>query len=302
MYARSRGNPAVALASIALVLVMGSWAPGGTEPNMRLTASGGSLALSSSRDGSAIFTAAHMAPGHAASGTVTIRNTGTLWGALRLSASGLTDVPGAGGGFLSGRLRLTVREVTGTVPATVYAGPLATMPARALGLLGPGRARRFAFAATMPDGGAPASPTGGDNAFANASTSVRYRWSASQADPPRAPARDTRPPRLGLRVPRSQPASRRGLVVKASCDEGCRLTVYAWTTDRRGVRRFVRGIRRRPLPAGRLARFHLRLPATPRAILRSSRRRALRVVALAEDAAGNRTRLTRRVGLRPRAR
>jgi hypothetical protein len=299
---------ALTLAALVLAVVVAAAERGGPDRRTRLVAATGSLSLTSS-PGGAIFSADDIAPGDVTHGTATVSNTGTLWGSLRLSAHDLVDAPGPGGGVLSGRLHVTVRDVT-AAPTTVYSGSLAAMPERALGLIGPGQARSYAFAASLPEGGTPASATTGDNAFAGASTSVRYQWSATEAAPPKPGAappgsgaapprsrdRDTSPPLLRLWVPRRQPLlRRRRVVVRVRCTEACRLDLYAWAKNRRGVKRFTRGVRGRELAAGRRTRLVLRVPWAPRAILSSRRRRALRLSAHARDAAGNRMQVRRRV-------
>src|SRR5207244_5331387 len=111
----------------------------------------------------------------AATGTVTISNTGTLDALLRLSQDGIADVPGPGGGALSTRLQLLVRDVTRpSAPTTLFAGRLAAMPSLSIGALPRGTARTFAFAAVLPHGA-------GDDAFEGSSLSSRYVWTAVQA-------------------------------------------------------------------------------------------------------------------------
>ncbi len=148
----------------------------------------GVFAQSNSRDGAAILGASAMRPGEAVSGEVTITNSGDLAGAFRLSRSDLGEQPGAGGGLLSARLSLQVLDVTDpTAPAAVWSGALASFTGRDLGTFAPRQARTYRFTATFPDTG-----PGADNAFAGASTTTRFVWTAS-ADQPVTPVNPTAP-------------------------------------------------------------------------------------------------------------
>jgi hypothetical protein len=139
----------------------------------------GVFAQSNSRDGAAILGASAMRPGDAVSGEVKIANSGDLAGAFRLSRSDLGEQPGAGGGLLSARLALQVLDVTDpAAPATVWSGALGTFTDRDLGTFQPRQARTYRFTATFPDTG-----PGADNAFAGASTTTRFVWTASAEEP-----------------------------------------------------------------------------------------------------------------------
>src|SRR5439155_9444232 len=70
----------VVLALLALGLSLA--APGEGAPRLQLASATGSLELSNSKAGAALFTAAGMRPGDEASGSVTIGNTGTVGAAL----------------------------------------------------------------------------------------------------------------------------------------------------------------------------------------------------------------------------
>jgi hypothetical protein len=278
-------------------------APGGRSSAQPVTtAAEGGFELSNSREGEAIFEAAGIAPGDSVAGTVEIANVGAAGAGLLLDQGGVANVPGAGGGTLSSRLTVRVRDVTApAAPVSVYQGPLAPMPDRALGNLAAGESRRYEFVATLPDGGSPPSPSGGDNAFQGASTSVRYSWIAGEeaplpAVPPPAPpapggtglpAPSVTPPsvlpsadsqfHLHLRIVRVHPSPRHGrLIVLGRCDAPCRIAGRA----RFGVigpsRHFrataSRSLRRRGF-AGRRQRLALIVP--PR-LLRLARSEASR--------------------------
>jgi spore coat-associated protein N len=164
-----------ALAAVALAQVEDA-------PAARLTttASSGSFALTSSREDEPIFTAANIAPGEAAAGTVTLENSGSVPATLLLRRGALVDSPGLGGGVLSDRLRLEVVDLTSpAAPLTVYSGPLGGMPDQPAGKLAPGERRTFRFTATLPDSG----PAGLQNSVQGASISVAYAWVAEEAAP-----------------------------------------------------------------------------------------------------------------------
>jgi spore coat-associated protein N len=268
------------------------------------SSSSGSLAVSNSRGGRAILTASKVAPGRLVAGRVTIANAGTLPGWFTLSQSNLEDAPGPNGGLLSGRLYLVVRELRGRYGARkIYAGKLADMGPRALGVFAPREARTYSFSARFPDGGPPLSPIGGDNRYAGSSTSTRYVWRAAEAA---SASGDRRPPRLRLRVPRVQRVLRRGyLVLYARCDEPCRVSVSS--NVQVGRRRWpARRIRNRLVRQGRRARLKVRFTRRSRGVLRralrAGRTSSVRLRVTARDRAGNATarRWTIRIRLRRR--
>lgn len=175
----ARGMLNIALAAVAIALVFA--APGEGAAKLRLASAGGSLSLSNSKEGQAVFRAAAMRPGDEASGTVTIGNTGSVAGALNVAPAGLLDTPGAGGGRLSDRLQLLVIDVTDVQrPVTVYTGALRAMGAVGLGSLAPGARRSYLFVAKM-------APGAGDNAFQGATLSAAFEWNAVGASPVSTP-------------------------------------------------------------------------------------------------------------------
>jgi hypothetical protein len=142
----------------------------------------GALSMSNSRDGQAIFSASDLAPGGSATGSVTIRNTGTVAGSLVLSP-GTAEATGARGQALLGALRLQIADVTSDAPTAVYGGGLAELTELALSTLAPGDARTYSFSATLPDGG-PSPQDAGDNLLQDASMRVAYDWTLTQTDEP----------------------------------------------------------------------------------------------------------------------
>lgn len=161
-----------------LALVAGTLAlaalllPGPERPRTAVVAATGDLSIGNSRTGEAIFAATDVAPGAAATGSVTLANTGGERGRLVLSAGAPADAPGPGGGALSTALRLIVRDGTGAV---VYDGPLANMPAQPLAVLEPGTDQTYAFTARLP-------ATAGDT-FQGAATTIAFRWALTEAPP-----------------------------------------------------------------------------------------------------------------------
>ncbi|HEX3241304.1 MAG TPA: hypothetical protein VHR18_14345 [Solirubrobacterales bacterium] len=136
------------------------------------SAASGALRIAGSDGDRAILRAANLAPGDQVRGRAEIRNAGEDPASLSLAALGLHDVAGAGGGLLSARLRLTVRDVTSRADSVVYSGPFADLGTIRAGALAPGERRRYEFTATLPGGGQAAL----DDSLAGASTGIDYRW------------------------------------------------------------------------------------------------------------------------------
>jgi len=232
----------------------------------------GDLDLRNSSDGQPVLSAAGLGPGDTAAGQVTVSNAGMGSGQFSVKRQALSDSPGAGGGALSERLQLVVRDVTvSTSPTTVYSGALGAMSERGLGTLGPGEARVYHFAASFPEGGS------ADNAYEGAAASVAYKWTVSSSsvvppvDPPvtppvNPPAGPATPPgggpggpsnggslptfvqsrlRLTLKVPKAQKIKRKTLAVRVKCTQSCRISA----SGRIGVKRV-----KKPMGKTRVAR------------------------------------------------
>lgn len=215
--------------------ISGCAATGGatpTEPRAVISQASGDLRISNSLDGQAILQAQGLAPGRSVSGTVQLTNSGTLAGDLDLQQLVVTDQPGANGGRLSDAVYLDVQDVTGGNAVPVFDGQLATLQSRTLGSVGPGEARTYRFTASLPDGGAPPSPTSGDNAYAGSSLTVRYSWKATAPDPAGGGGGGSSgivatAPRVTLRVVSKKLLKRGWLDVIAACDRGCSITAWA---------------------------------------------------------------------------
>jgi hemolysin type calcium-binding protein len=160
----------LALGATALALAFSGL---GRAASPALTSSAsGALRIAGSDGNRAILRAGNLAPGEQVRGAAEIRNASEDSAALSLAALGLHDVAGSGGGLLSGKLWLTVRDVTSRADAIVYAGPFADLGTIRAGALAPGERRRYEFTAALPDAG----PASLDDSFAGASTGIDYRW------------------------------------------------------------------------------------------------------------------------------
>jgi Ca2+-binding RTX toxin-like protein len=195
-------------ASQLFVVVISPHAAG---PQTRLVASG-ALSLSNSGEGSAIFTASNLGPGHSTEGSVTITNTGSATGSLTLSASELSDSPGTFGGTLSAVLDLSIAE-SGTTTA-VYSGKLDSMPEQQLGLLAPGDSHTYRFSVALPDSGNPTADWSGENIYQSASSSIGYDWTLTEAE-----GSGSEPPEASPGVPEVAPGSP-PLTIRERTDEG----------------------------------------------------------------------------------
>jgi hypothetical protein len=176
----------VAVVAVAICLAVLS---GGQKPSraadLELTAGpGGSLTLSNDKEGAAILSLGGMRPGDLVTDTVTLGNTGTVPGDLSLATSNLVDTPGAGGGALSSKLDLRIRDVTAPgAPVTVYDNKIGSLTPVALGTLAAGNSRVYEFRVSFPNAG-----PGAENAYQGSTMSIRFDWSAVDSGP------DTDPP------------------------------------------------------------------------------------------------------------
>jgi hypothetical protein len=202
----------LALVVVAICLVVLSSSSTPARADLELTSGpGDSLTLSNDKEGAAILSLGGMRPGDSVTDTVTLGNTGTVSGDLSLSTSNLLDTPGAGGGALSGKLDLVIKDVTNVgSPVTVYTGKIAALTPVTLGTLAAGASRVYEFRVSFPDGG-----SGAENAFQGSAVSVEFDWTAVNNDA------DTDPPDTTIT---SGPAS-----LSASPD-----TSFAFSSDESG--------------------------------------------------------------------
>jgi hypothetical protein len=264
------------------------------QPVAVISQASGTFSITNSRDGQAIFQAQGLAPGRSVSGTVQLSNTGTLAGDLGLHQLDVVDQPGANGGQLSGAVHLDVQDITGGNLIPVFTGPLAALQTSALGSIAPGSARTYRFTASLPDGGAPLSPTSGDNSFAGSAFTVRYSWQATAPDPGgggggTGPS-GTEAPAFRFRVVSKKVLKKGVLDVMASCDRACRVTAYAQLPKPKRGKAPVTRRKVATLPApNKLARVRLKLSKKNRNQLKKALRKKKKValtVRLSVAAAG----------------
>jgi len=205
------------------------------EPRAVISQADGGLNVTNSRDGQAIFEAQGLAPGRSVTGTVQLTNAGTLAGELGFQQLEVNDQPGTNGGRLSDAVFLDVQDVTGGNLIPIFAGQLGALQSRGLGSIAPGEARTYRFTASLPDGCAPPSPTGGDNAYAGSALTVRYSWTATAPDPGEGgggtgggeTGGGTVEPTIKFYVVSKTVLKKGVLDVMASCDRACTVLAYA---------------------------------------------------------------------------
>jgi spore coat-associated protein N len=141
----------------------------------------GTIVVTDSLAGQSILNLSAMTPGDLYSTAVNIQNGGNVPAGLTLAPANLVNVPASPA--LSSKLTLLVQDLgdpscTVSCPGavTVYSGALGSMPTLGLGTFAGGATHRYTFSVTFPDGG----PNGADNAYGGASTSLDYRWTATQ--------------------------------------------------------------------------------------------------------------------------
>lgn len=202
--------------------------PAAPASGLRLSA-GGSMSLSNSKEGAAIFALANLGPGDGGQGEVTLANTGTLPGTLALASFDRSDAPGIYGGALSERLELRLEDVSSGAASEVYDGQLGAMPELQMGSLGAGESRTYRFVVTMLDGGAPSSPYVDDNLYQRASASLGYEWTLTEVEggdsgpgeppePPEAPLAPTGPAAVEPSPPAISPRPGRKMIGTAHAD------------------------------------------------------------------------------------
>jgi hypothetical protein len=263
---------------------------------------GGHATVANSKAGSAIL-AGRLGPGDSISGTVMVANMGRAAGDFTLAASHLVDVPGTQDRPLSARLDLAVNDVTRPgAPVSVYRGRLGSLPPTALGSFRPYSIRIYRFTVTWADGGAV------DSAYAGASMSVRFDWSAEgpghgggmappAASPPRArlPGLDFR-----FRAPKRQRVTRRQrMLTRARCSEACTVKMTTRMATRGSSHALVVRWTSRTLAAGATTRLQVSLPRVLerrlRHALRTHRHPLLKLTATASGVTGSSRTAQRRV-------
>ncbi len=261
------------------------------EPAVQIMNASGSLAVTNSRAGQAVFQAAGLAPGRSLNGTVQLSNTGTLAAELTVAQLDMQDQPGAYGGRLSSRVQLEVHDVTGGSSIPVFSGRLGGLGSQPLGSIAPGAARTYRFTASLPNTGTPPGPAAGDNAYVGSGVTTRYVWTATANDAGDPPGTGGGlggsgtggngttgylPPRFSFRVAAPRVVRRGSLDALVRCERSCSLEAWATLSKGRGAR-IAHRYARLPLP-DRTARIRLNLSAKGRKALRrllEGRRRAV---------------------------
>jgi hypothetical protein len=173
---------ALLLLLIAVIVAVGSLAVfTSSSVNPDNVAATGSLSITNTEEGQAIFSATGMVPGDTTEGTVTIQNSGDVSGRFRLTDSGLTDtqLPGGGTGVLSTVLQLTITDLGpdgapgggDDVTPAVYSGALNAMPDLDLGSWSANERHTYRFLVEFP--------ASAGNEFEGRQTKVTYNWDAT---------------------------------------------------------------------------------------------------------------------------
>jgi spore coat-associated protein N len=179
--ARHPGRALVALAALvaAAAVAVGSGAAfTASSANPSNTFAAGTLSILNSKEGLAVLTASNMKPGDSATGTVDVKNTGSLSGVFALSRSSIVDSDGSNP--LSAKLNLVVKDCgnfsSGTPTCDVgdpqkYSGTISAMGSVALGTFAASEEHRYEFAVTFD--------SSAGNAYQGDSSSVQFDWNAS---------------------------------------------------------------------------------------------------------------------------
>lgn len=186
-------RPKRTLAALATVLVaVGITAASGasfnaTSANANNTFSAGTMAMTNTPN-TAAFSASNIKPGDpATTGTVMIKNTGSLGGAFTLAKTITSDVNVTNpASLLSTQLNLVVTDCGAATTAVVidpvcgepspddvvkYSGTIAAMPTTALSSIPAGTRHLYKFSVDLP--------LATTNLFQGASTTVDFAWDAS---------------------------------------------------------------------------------------------------------------------------
>jgi hypothetical protein len=276
----------MALAAIVAVSACTVAASSGPDPQpvAVVNQASGTFQITNSRDGQAIFQAHGLAPGRSVTGTVQVANPGALAGDLGLRQLDVVDQPGANGGLLSNAVHLDVQDITGGNLVPVFAGQLASLQSRSLGSLAPGAARTYRFTASLPDGGAPPTPTSGDNSYAGSALTVRYSWQATAPDPNEGGGGGggggpggTGAPTFTFRVVSKKVLKKGILDVMGTCDRACTVTAYAQLPKAKRKRAVTRRkVTTLPAP-NKVARIRLKLSKKNKKQLKKALRKKKKV-------------------------
>lgn len=179
MFKQRRLQLLVALAALtlAVAVVVGSGASFTAQSvNASNVFSAGTLAMTNTPTGMGT-TISNMVPGDYHSGTVVIKNTGTVSGHFYLQAVTISGDSLANNGFAKD-LQLTIVEDGASTP--LYQGTLAGLTQQDLGTWPAGTSHSFAFTVAFPDNGL-VGGVGADNAYMGATTTAAFNWQAVSA-------------------------------------------------------------------------------------------------------------------------
>jgi spore coat-associated protein N len=260
-------NPSYLCLLVAVAVVVIGYRPPERGPSVEIQNASGEVQLQNSKNGSAIFQTAGLAPGRNVTGTVRLSNSGSGPGALSLSQADLVDNPGAGLGLLSSVLQLSITDVTNPgSPVNVFAGTPAALGNRSLGSMAPGQSRTYFFTASLP--------VGGTNAVSGSAMSTRYVWTLTGKGSTTGGGSNGRPGGAGgaagagggavvSKMPVSvkvnvKSALKQGVIaVTVKCGQACKLTAYAAAKGKPAVR--TRRRSGRVKKAGKKATIKLKL-------------------------------------------
>jgi spore coat-associated protein N len=151
-----------------------------TSANAGNIVTAGNLSHSNSKAPGAILNVSGLMPGHSDNGTVDLSNTGDGAGVFTLSKSGVANSDPSNP--LGAKLTLVVEDLGDPAaaippaPQVKYTGKLGQMGAIDLGTWAANETHRYKFTVTFPDGGTPAGPNVGDNAYKGDNVTVNYNW------------------------------------------------------------------------------------------------------------------------------
>jgi hypothetical protein len=152
-----------------------------TSANPGSLINAGTIVVTDSLPGASILNLTAVKPGASSSGAVNITNGGDVPASFTVAPAGLVNVPASPA--LSSELTLQIQDLgdpacTVSCPAavTMYTGALGAMGTLTLGTFPAAATHRYSFSVTFPDSGS----GGADNAYGGASTTVDYRWTATQ--------------------------------------------------------------------------------------------------------------------------
>ena len=151
-----------------------------TSANAGNIVTAGNLTHSNSKAPGAILNVSGLTPGDSDSGTVDLSNTGDADGVFTLSKSAVVNSDATNP--LGGKLDLVIEDLgdpaaaVPPAPVVKYSGKLGAMGVIGLGTWAADATHRYKFTVAFPNGGTPAGPTTGDNAYKGDNVSVTYNW------------------------------------------------------------------------------------------------------------------------------